>query len=170
MTLSQIYSDFLGYLLHHTRVYFEDHILDGKRIWQTYGPALEVIIAHPNGWGIKEQTFLRSAAVKAGFTKSADAISKVHFVSEAEASVHFCMFHTNLGSQLNVSCPTPYPQPLDLTQFQLGATFAVCDAGGSTVDTTVYSVNSTSPLLLEETRASDCEYDEDFSPIISYPH
>ncbi|KAF8594084.1 hypothetical protein BDV93DRAFT_565803 [Ceratobasidium sp. AG-I] len=139
VTLPQIYADFLGYLLHHTQLYFEDHILDGKRIWKTYVPSLDVIIAHPNGWGIREQTFLRLAVVKAGFTSAADANTKVHFVSEAEASVHFCMFHTNLGDQLNP-----------------GATFAVCDAGGSTVDTTVYSVNSTSPLRLEETRASDC--------------
>lgn len=41
---------------------------------------------------------------------------------------------------------------------QPGTTFAVCDAGGSTVDTTVYSVNSTGPLRLEEVRASDCKY------------
>lgn len=109
MLLSQIYSDFLHYLLQHTQTYFEDHILDGKRIWQTYAPTLEVIIAHPNGWGIKEQSFLRSAAVKAGFTKAEAADSKVHFVSEAEASVHFCMFHTNLGSQLNVSCLDAVP-------------------------------------------------------------
>jgi hypothetical protein len=101
--LSQIYADFLGYLLQHTQTYFEDHILDGKRIWRTYKSNLEVIIAHPNGWGIREQSFLRSATVTAGFTSTGAATSRVHFVSEAEASVHFCMFHTNLGSQLSVS-------------------------------------------------------------------
>ncbi|KAG9126352.1 hypothetical protein FRC07_003745 [Ceratobasidium sp. 392] len=139
VSLSQIYTDFLQYLLQQTQTYFEDHILDGKRTWKTYSPTLEVVIAHPNGWGIREQTFLRSAAVAAGFVNASDAGSRVHFVSEAEASVHFCIFHTNLGSQLNP-----------------GVVFAVCDAGGSTVDTTVYSVKSTNPLLLEETRASAC--------------
>lgn len=104
VTISQIYADFLGYLLRHTQAYFEDHILDGPRIWKTYAPTLEVVIAHPNGWGIREQAFLRLAAVEAGFTKAVDADTKVHFVSEAEASVHFCMFHTNLGEQLKVSC------------------------------------------------------------------
>ncbi|KAG8717706.1 hypothetical protein FRC08_006898 [Ceratobasidium sp. 394] len=137
--LSQIYSDFFRYLLQHTQTYFEDHILDGKKIWRTYKPTLEIIVAHPNGWGIREQAFLRSAVVAAEFINANDAGSRVHFVSEAEASVHFCIFHTNLGSQL-----------------KLGVTFAVCDAGGSTVDTTVYSVKSTSPLRLEETRASAC--------------
>jgi len=137
--LTQIYVDFLKYLLMHTQTYFQDHILDGKTIWQTYKPTLEVVIAHPNGWGIKEQSFLRSAVVAAGFSTPSDAGTRVHFVTEAEASVHFCTFHTNLGDQL-----------------QTGASFAVCDAGGSTVDTTVYSVKSTSPLRLEEIRASDC--------------
>ncbi|KDN48295.1 hypothetical protein RSAG8_02887, partial [Rhizoctonia solani AG-8 WAC10335] len=30
VTLRQIYSDFLGYLLSHTRSYFEDRVLDGR--------------------------------------------------------------------------------------------------------------------------------------------
>lgn len=64
---------------------------------------MEVIIAHPNGWGIREQSFLRSAAVKAGFANSNDADTKVHFVSEAEASVHFCTFYSDIVNQLQVA-------------------------------------------------------------------
>ncbi|KAG8731538.1 hypothetical protein FRC11_003854 [Ceratobasidium sp. 423] len=103
---------------------------------------MEVIIAHPNGWGVREQTFLREAAVKAGFSSADKAASRIRFVSEAEASVHFCIYHTlaNLGARL-----------------QPGTNFAVCDAGGSTVDTTLYSVASSRPILkLEEKRASAC--------------
>ncbi|CAE6485276.1 unnamed protein product [Rhizoctonia solani] len=138
--LRQIYSDFLGYLLKHTKSYFWDRILDGKRIWERYSPTMEVVIAHPNGWGIREQTFLRTAAVTAGFSTTDKVQSKVRFVTEAEASVHFCIHRTNLG---NVLRP--------------GTNFAVCDAGGSTVDTTLYSVASASPTLkLEEKRASAC--------------
>ncbi|KAH7336871.1 hypothetical protein B0J17DRAFT_446061 [Rhizoctonia solani] len=140
VTLRQIYSDFLGYLLKHTKAFFEDRILDGKQIWERYSPTMEVVIAHPNGWGIREQTFLRTAAVAAGFSTSDQAAKKVRFVTEAEASVHFCINHTNLG---NVLKP--------------GINFAVCDAGGSTVDTTLYSVTSARPILkLEEKRASAC--------------
>ncbi|KAG8707504.1 hypothetical protein FRC09_001781 [Ceratobasidium sp. 395] len=139
VSLSQIYTDFLGYLLKQTQTYFEDHILDGKLIWKTYEPTMEVVIAHPNGWGVREQAYLRAAAVAAKFVGANDAKTRVHFVSEAEASVHYCIFYTDLGSQLTV-----------------GVTFAVCDAGGSTVDTTVYSVKGTAPLQLTETRASAC--------------
>ncbi|KAB5590692.1 Heat shock protein HSP70 [Ceratobasidium theobromae] len=138
--LRQIYSDFLGYLLKHTQTFFEDRILDGKQTWERYKPTMEVIIAHPNGWGIREQSFLRDAAVDAGFAKSDDASNKIRFVTEAEASVHYCIYHTNLGSRL-----------------QPGTNFGVSDAGGSTVDTTLYSVISSHPVLkLKELRASAC--------------
>ncbi|CEL62443.1 hypothetical protein RSOLAG1IB_04799 [Rhizoctonia solani AG-1 IB] len=101
---------------------------------------MEVIIAHPNGWGIREQAFLRSVAVAAGFSTADQAPTKVRFVTEAEASVHFCIHHTNLGTVLKP-----------------GTNFAVCDAGGSTVDTTLYSVISMRPILkLKEERASAC--------------
>ncbi|KAG9084211.1 hypothetical protein FRC07_013690 [Ceratobasidium sp. 392] len=101
---------------------------------------MEVVIAHPNGWGIREQAFLRATAVAAGLTSESSSRSKVKFVTEAEASVHFCIHHTNLGNRL-----------------QAGIKFAVCDAGGSTVDTTVYSVKAARPALrIEETTASAC--------------
>ncbi|KAF8695760.1 ATP binding, partial [Rhizoctonia solani] len=101
---------------------------------------MEVVLAHPNGWGIREQTFLRKVATDAGLSVPEKAQRNIRFLSEAEASVHFCIHHTNLGNRL-----------------QPGTHFAVCDAGGSTVDTTLYSVVSLHPLLkLEEKRASAC--------------
>ncbi|KAF8606716.1 hypothetical protein BDV93DRAFT_553197 [Ceratobasidium sp. AG-I] len=138
--LQTIYCDFVCYLLRHTKSFFEDRILDGKKIWKKYGPSLEVVIAHPNGWGIREQVFLRTVVVDTGFIDAATAGTRVRFVTEAEASVHFCIYHTNLGGCL-----------------QPGTSFAVCDAGGSTVDTTVYQVVAIHPeLKIRETRASDC--------------
>ncbi|KAG8686232.1 hypothetical protein FRC11_009311 [Ceratobasidium sp. 423] len=101
---------------------------------------MEVVVAHPNGWGVREQGFLRLAAVDAGLVDAANASRNVQFVTEAEASVHFCIHHTNLGSHL-----------------QPGTNFVVCDAGGSTVDTILYSVTSTHPILeFGERRASAC--------------
>ncbi|KAG8792445.1 hypothetical protein FRC12_006092 [Ceratobasidium sp. 428] len=139
ISLRQIYTDFLGYLMKHTQAFFEDRIVDGPLIWKNYRSKMEVVIAHPNGWGIREQTFLRAVAIDANFA-SASSSSKIRFVTEAEASVHFCINQTNLGGRL-----------------QVGTKLAVCDAGGSTVDTTVYSVISARPeLKLEEARPSGC--------------
>ncbi|KAF8755228.1 ATP binding [Rhizoctonia solani] len=112
--IRQVYTDFLEYLLKHTREYFEDRILDGKLIWERYSPDMEVVLAHPNGWGISR------ANIPA------------------------------IGSLLYSSY-----EPWD--RLQPGTHFAVCDAGGSTVDTTLYSVVSLHPSLkLEEKRASAC--------------
>ncbi|CAE6454000.1 unnamed protein product [Rhizoctonia solani] len=140
VSLLRVYSDFLGYLIRHTQTFFEDRIIDGRLIWQKYRSNMQFIIAHPNGWGIREQAFLRTAATNAGLVTNATAATCIRFVTEAEASVHFCIYHTNIGSRLKP-----------------GTKFAVCDAGGSTVDTTVYSVISTRvPIELEEAHASAC--------------
>ncbi|KAJ1303453.1 hypothetical protein OPQ81_011642 [Rhizoctonia solani] len=77
VTLRQIYSDFLGYLLKHTKEFFESRIIDGKTVWQKHSPTMEVVIAHPNGWGVREQAFLRSAAVDAGFSTADKASAKI---------------------------------------------------------------------------------------------
>ncbi|KAH7336865.1 hypothetical protein B0J17DRAFT_574188 [Rhizoctonia solani] len=140
ITLQQVYSDFMEYLLKHTRTFFEDRIIDGKSIWEQYSPTMEVVIAHPSGWGVREQSFLRLAAVAAGFSTSGQASNKIRFVTEAEAFVHFYIDRTNLGSILRA-----------------GTSFAMCDAGDSTVDTTLYSVISERPVLkFEEKRTSAC--------------
>ncbi len=96
--LGQIYRDFLGYLLRNTRQYFIDHVLDGLRVWNNYFPNADIILAHPNGWGLKEQDFLKSVAMNSGWTRG----NKVRFVTEGEASVHFCMFHADLAPRFQV--------------------------------------------------------------------
>ncbi|KAH7339943.1 hypothetical protein B0J17DRAFT_379712 [Rhizoctonia solani] len=139
ISLAQIYSDFLGYLLKHTRAFIEQRMALGKQIWEKYKSTMEVVIAHPNGWDTPEQDFLRRAAIAAGFVESAKAPTHVRFVTEAEASVHYCIHHSNLSKRL-----------------QTGTNLAVCDAGGSTVDTTLYSIVATSPVLqLSEAHMSD---------------
>ncbi|CAE7229701.1 unnamed protein product [Rhizoctonia solani] len=138
VSLKQIYSDFFGYLLRCTKKFFEERIVDGQTIWKNYSSSMVIVITHPNGWGTREEAFLRSAVVSAGFVTPNQAPSQVRFVTEAEALVHFCFLHTNLGGVL-----------------QPGMDFAVCDDGGSTVNTSLYSVVSTQPVLrLAEKRAS----------------
>jgi len=74
----------------------------GKQIWEKYKPTMEVVIAHPNGWDTPEQDFLRKAAVNAGLVDSDKATMQVRFVTEAEASVHYCIHHSNLSKRLQV--------------------------------------------------------------------
>lgn len=100
--MQAIYRDFLAYLLQHTRRYFSERIIEGNRAWNAHFGSAEIVLAHPNGWGLKEQDFLRKAAIGAGLVTKQGASERVAFVSEAEASVHFCLFHADLGAQLNV--------------------------------------------------------------------
>ncbi|CAE6488853.1 unnamed protein product [Rhizoctonia solani] len=128
VSLSRIYSDFLGYLLHHTKTYFEDRIPDGKSIWEQYSPAMEVVITHPNGWGLREESFLRLAAITAGFSTPDRASSKVRFVSEAEGLVYSCIYDLR-------------------DRFQPIAIFLVCDVSDFMAKSTLYSVISALPFL-----------------------
>jgi hypothetical protein len=94
----------MRYLLQHTKPVFEDRIVDGKTIWENYHSDMVLIIAHPNGWGIREQEFLRKAAIEGGIIDAATAKARIRFVTEAEASVHYCIRYSNIASRFQVCC------------------------------------------------------------------
>lgn len=93
----------MNYLFTQTRESFILRILDGQRTWTALQNNIEFVIAHPNGWDIREQGILRNAAVDARLVPSLYvAQEKIHFVSEAEASVHFVLTHGDLENRLLV--------------------------------------------------------------------
>ena len=102
MTVETIYSDFLQYLLNNTKTFFVTRTPNGATVWQQLIDDAEFVIAHPNAWGLREQHVLRRAAVRADYVSGAQADIRVRFVSEGEASVHFCIVHGNLGAKLKV--------------------------------------------------------------------
>ena len=103
LSLEQVYRHFFEYLLKHTRRSFEKRVLDGPFVWKRLFSTADIVIAHPNGWDVKEQQFLRKAAVDAGLVSNEDKTSRVTFVTEGEASLHYCMFHADLAPKLKVS-------------------------------------------------------------------
>ncbi|KAF8593579.1 hypothetical protein BDV93DRAFT_225618 [Ceratobasidium sp. AG-I] len=138
--LLTVYTDFMVYLMKHTQQFFESRIPAGRKVWAETFESMSIAIAHPNGWTAKEQNFLRKAAVAAKYTTHANARSQIRFVSEAEASVHVCMFRSDLYNRLKPN-----------------VNLIVCDAGGLTVETTAYCVKTASPMLeLEEKKAPVC--------------
>ncbi|KAG8822058.1 hypothetical protein FRC19_006794 [Serendipita sp. 401] len=101
---------------------------------------MEIILATPNGWDIREQGFLRRVAIRAGLISSSGAETRLTFITEAEASIHFALHHGSIRNWL-----------------RQGAMFAVVDAGGSTVDSTLYVCKSAqTPVRLEEVASSKC--------------
>ncbi|KAH7088645.1 hypothetical protein BKA62DRAFT_835565 [Auriculariales sp. MPI-PUGE-AT-0066] len=141
VSLKTVYKDLLAYLFKYARDYIDATSVDigGGKLWSRLGPKFELCLAIPNGWNESQQQFLREAVVAADILPANHEAQRLKFVSEAEAAVHFAIVYANIGTWLRV-----------------GNTLVVCDAGGSTVDSTVYRCTSTSPLLLEEVTSSEC--------------
>ncbi|KAG8814805.1 hypothetical protein FRC19_001467 [Serendipita sp. 401] len=141
VNLTQVYVAFLQYMFTCTKTFFETNTPNGVAIWNRLKGDMVIILATPNGWDTAQQGFMKRAAKQAGMVNSdEDADLRIEFVTEGEASVHYALARTH--SQ---------------TWLRKGAMFAVTDAGGSTVDSTLYECKEVSPkLVLEEVCASEC--------------
>ncbi|CAE6499632.1 unnamed protein product [Rhizoctonia solani] len=139
VSLRQVYSDFLGYLLKHTKIFFEERIIDGVQIWETYSSTMEVLMSHPDGWGAREQSFLRDVAVRAGYTTSDRALKNIRFIIDLEASVYRCLSSNNLSNQLKA-----------------GDVFILCDADTTSTSISLHKIRSINPMLKIETCTLEC--------------
>ncbi|QRV90341.1 heat shock protein 70 kDa 12A [Ceratobasidium sp. AG-Ba] len=119
LRLEKVYADMISYMLNHTREFFNQRNSVIK--WEQLAPTMNLVMAHPNGWGLREQDRLRQAIVLSGVMDDSEARRRVYFVPEAEAAVHYVLWEKS-------------------QELQPGDEFIVCDAGGSTVDTTAYRV------------------------------
>ena len=54
-------------------------------LWEKLEPTTEYVLSHPNGWEGGQQTLMREAA------DTEDGRSRLSFVTEGEASLHFCI-------------------------------------------------------------------------------
>jgi hypothetical protein len=139
VTLQQAYTDFLRYVCTTARAYFIRSTPNGANIWDRLQDGRVVVLSTPNGWEVAQHAFLRIAAIKAGLVAEIDSDERIQFITEGEASVHFALAHTN-----------------GVDWIDEGTMFTVVDAGGSTVDSTLYKCQATKPLVLEEVCASEC--------------
>ncbi|KAG8684693.1 hypothetical protein FRC11_011730 [Ceratobasidium sp. 423] len=139
VSLLQVYTDYLRYLLNHTREYFQNWMVDGSTLWARYGPTIEVVITHPNGWGIREQTLLRNAAIGAGYANAKDSLTKISLLDEIKASVYFGLYRSNLSRVVDTT------------------TFLLCGAGEEIIDVAVFTIVSRYPAVnIREERAPTC--------------
>ncbi|KAL7278333.1 hypothetical protein ACG7TL_008309 [Trametes sanguinea] len=139
-TAVDVLADFLAYLFQCALTFiFEAHD-NGRSIWNSCQDRTEFILSHPNGWGGLQQGLLRDAAVAARLIPDgAVGRERVHFVTEGEASLHFCMRNGITDEVL-----------------QTGKTVMIVDAGGGTIDVSSYSFTSIAPLSAEEAVPADC--------------
>jgi hypothetical protein len=139
-TIEKVYTDFMKYLMTNTQKCFEESIPNGPAVWRRLKEVIVVVLTTPNGWELSQQGTLRNAAIAAELVNAEKTHQLLDFVTEGEASVHYALAYSQIKTWL-------FP----------GSMFAVIDAGGSTVDSTLYECKSTEPKIhLEEVCPSGC--------------
>ena len=87
-----VFADFLRYLHQCARTFIEETHANGVELWHTLKDRTEFVLTHPNGWEGAQQSMMRTAAVQAGLIPdNEDGHSHLSFVTEGEASLHFCI-------------------------------------------------------------------------------
>ena len=91
-TAVQVFADFLRYLHQCTRKFIIQSNLGGLDLWKKLEPTIEYVLSHPNGWEGGQQALMRKAAILANLIPDTEAgQSRLFFVTEGEASLHFCI-------------------------------------------------------------------------------
>lgn len=91
-TVVQVFGDFIAYLFDCTKQFIAETHPNGTSLWDSLGDRIDFVLSHPNGWEGSQQGKMRQAAVHAGLVPNTDAgHSRVHFVTEGEASLHYCI-------------------------------------------------------------------------------
>ncbi|KAG8902814.1 hypothetical protein FRB99_004081 [Tulasnella sp. 403] len=139
-TIVDVIADFLRYMNRCVREYICRTHVDGETLWTTTGERMKYILSHPNGWEGAQQGKMRRAAVMAGLVPDTNTgWERVEFVTEGEASFHWCM-------EMKL---------LDVSTLSVGNRIIIADAGGGTIDVSAFKVTSLRPLKLAETSVSD---------------
>ena len=103
-TITDVYADFYGYLFARARDYIkETNPTTGESIWDSVKDNIDIVLSHPNGWRGAQQSVMRNAALKAGIVRNIqDSQSRITFVTEGEASLHYCISSGNVSEIIKV--------------------------------------------------------------------
>ncbi|KAI0738326.1 hypothetical protein C8Q80DRAFT_1275839 [Daedaleopsis nitida] len=135
-----VFADFLRYLFACAQTYIRETHANGDSLWSSLEDRVVFVLSHPNGWEGLQQGKMRQAAIKGGLVPNTTAgHERVHFVTEGEASLNFCI-HSGLTTET----------------IRNGQSVMIVDAGGGTVDVSSYTFLSTSPVSVEEVTSADC--------------
>ena len=102
-TIVDVFSDFMRYLFDSTKSLFISSDQNGEHRWNSVSHNIELVLTHPNGWAGPQQTQLRAAAIRANIVPDTpEGNARVHFITEGEAILNFCITHTQAGETLKV--------------------------------------------------------------------
>jgi hypothetical protein len=87
-----LFADFVRYLYQCTKIYIQDTHVSGETLWASVEHRIEYVLSHPNGWEGTQQEQMRKAAILAGLVPdTVEGRARIQFVTEGEASLHFCI-------------------------------------------------------------------------------
>ena len=88
----QVLSDFVKYLFDCAHNYIVESHASGASVWKSLEDRIEFVLTHPNGWEGPQQQHIRRAAELAGIVPCGEkGQSRLHLLTEGEASLHYCM-------------------------------------------------------------------------------
>lgn len=96
-TIDDILADFYAYLLNCCEYFIKEVHPTYASSWDNLSKTAEFVLCHPNGWQGAQQNRMRQAAVKASLVPdSAEGHDRIRFVTEGEASLHYCIEENHL--------------------------------------------------------------------------
>ena len=108
-TVVQVLADFLSYMLKCASNYIQDTHANGPDLWDSLKDDIHYVLSHPNDWEAAEQDQMRQAAVLGGLIPDElSGHSRVEFVTEGEASLHFVIQNGVLTDAMQV-CLFSFP-------------------------------------------------------------
>ena len=100
----QVFADFLCYLYKCAKAYITESHPNGESLWNSFEDRIEIVLSHPNGWEGAQQGDMRQATILAGLVPDTPAgHGRVHFVTEGEASLHYCVNSGLAANAIRVS-------------------------------------------------------------------
>ena len=135
----------------------ESHV-SGASMWRSLESQIEFILTHPNGWEGPQQQQIRRAAEIAGLVPAGeDGQSRLHLLMEGEASLHFCVT-TVLASDTHSKIPILCSDDSDEYHTEEDCQgVAIIDAGGGTVDMSLYSMTFAPSVSVKEIAPAECK-------------
>ena len=101
-TIIDLFSDFIRYLFDSTIAHIKEAEPTGELLWNNFGPTVELILTHPNGWEGQQQEVMRKAVVQAEIFTAEETQNRLSFVTEGEASFNHCVTYTKSCESLEV--------------------------------------------------------------------
>ena len=101
-SLQDVFADFIRYLFDSAKAFIQEREPKGEELWESFGRNIDLVLLHPDGWEGREQAFLRKSVVQASVFTEQEALSRVSFVAEGEATFNYCVTNTKFRELLEV--------------------------------------------------------------------